>query len=152
MAFPSSWEAFKQKVRDNFPSVRQLSTFELNNMLRAGQTDIVLLDVREKEEFDISHLPGAVWFPPGSDPQKLQIPKSKRVVCYCSVGWRSSEMAEFLEEAGFQDVYNLEGSIFEWANQGRKVVNAQGRSRKVHPYDSSWGRFLQERFRWDLDS
>ena len=61
------------------------------------------------------------------------VPANRRIVVYCSVGYRSSELAEFLMKTGFTEVYNLEGSIFRWANEGRPVYRAEERVRVVHP-------------------
>ena len=48
---------------------------------------------------------------------------------------------------GFTNVRNLEGSIFEWANQGHPVERAGAPVNEVHPYDESWGTLLREDLR-----
>ena len=62
---------------------------------------------------------------------------------YCSVGYRSGEMAVRLRAAGYIHVQNLDGSIFQWANEHRPLVHDGERVTRVHPYNSVWGRLLQ---------
>ncbi|MEL6718853.1 MAG: rhodanese-like domain-containing protein, partial [Bacteroidota bacterium] len=63
---------------------------------------------------------------------------------YCSVGYRSEKISEQLLEAGFKDVSNLYGGIFEWKNQDHEVVDEKGATEKVHAYDRVWGFWLKE--------
>lgn len=72
-------------------------------------------------------------------------------MCYCSVGYRSSECAQALQTASTAgisgaplpaDVHNLDGSLFAWANEGRPVVRDDVPVRDVHPYNSVFGLLL----------
>ena len=65
------------------------------------------------------------------------------------MGYRSARIADRLETAGFRDVRNLTGSIFQWANEGRPVVRDGEPVREVHPYDAVWGRLLDRDLRAD---
>lgn len=130
----------ERQVRRQFPGVRQMESGELARRLAAGEA-IVLLDVRRPEEYAVSHLQGARRL----DPDELQpslpgVSPEATVVAYCSVGWRSSKMAERLTAAGFTHVYNLEGSIFKWAREGRELVQGEKATRvhQVHPYSPAW--------------
>jgi len=140
-------------VRTKFPGVRQLSTTGLELELTGGKK-VVLLDVRKREEFDVSHLPGAVHIPPGLSGEQmaaklaaLGVGKNDAIVAYCSVGYRSSSCAKKLNQVGFTDVANLEGSIFRWANEGRTVVKTvegkEVQASEVHPFDPTWGKLLR---------
>ena len=51
-------------------------------------------------------------------------------------------MARELHKRGFKNVSNLEGSIFAWANAGLPLENKNGVTKKVHGYDESWGKLL----------
>ena len=63
---------------------------------------------------------------------------------YCTVGYRSGKVVEQLRKAGYKNVYNLHGSIFEWVNEGNKVVNAKGvTTNRVHTYSKEWGKWLK---------
>ncbi len=105
---------------------------------------LVVLDARQAAEHRVSHLAGARRVDPDRpDVGRLAIPAGAPVVVYCSVGWRSASVADVLARAGHAHVFNLEGGIFAWANEGRAVVR-DGRSvRAVHPYDATWGRLLR---------
>lgn len=120
--------------------VDTIGTQDLEVMIQHGNT--VLLDAREKPEFDVSHLLGAHWV--GYDDFNLSrlkgISKSDSIVVYCSIGKRSGDIGEKLKEAGYQNVLNLYGGIFDWTNHNGKVVNDQNESVKyVHPYSTTWG-------------
>lgn len=142
------WSTTLKMIRAKFPGVVQLSTDSLQTWLdeSAMAERPLLLDVREKEEYEVSHLKGAVSAL--TEKEALQalegVPPEKPVVLYCSVGYRSSEMAGFLQKRGFGKVYNLEGSIFAWANEGRPVYRRDERVHKVHPYDLVWGKLLKK--------
>ena len=105
----------------------------------------ILLDTRAPEEFAVSQLHGAELAPDERAAlQRLQDhPKDQRIVLYCSVGYRSSGMAEKLMKDGFTNIHNLEGSLFAWANEGRPVYRGDRQVEVVHPYDKKWGKLLQ---------
>jgi 3-mercaptopyruvate sulfurtransferase SseA len=69
------------------------------------------------------------------------------IVVYCSVGYRSSRLAERLQKAGCTNVFNLDGSIFQWANEGR-LLERDGRPvNEVHPYSQTFGQLLRSEHR-----
>ena len=141
---------FKMRIRQRFPTVAQLSTTELAAWLRdPAREQPVLLDVRTEKEFAVSHLHGATRVEPSADAAKLlaQLPPGRPVVTYCSVGYRSSDLAERLKKAGVISVFNLEGSIFQWANEGRPIEARGQPADKVHPYNRKFGRMLDEKKR-----
>jgi len=110
------------------------------------KVDWLILDAREKEEFNVSHLPNAVWV--GFDDFDLsrvdKFDKNKTVIIYCSVGYRSEKIGEKLKEAGFKNVKNLYGGIFEWSNQGGSLLANNVRTNKVHGYNVKWSAFLRK--------
>lgn len=141
------WQNIKQVVREKFPTVRQLSTVELAAWLQTkDKAPPLLLDARAPEEFSVSHLPQAR--PAASDEQiktALQNqPKDQPIVTYCAVGYRSSALAEKLAKQGYTNVANLEGSIFQWANEGRSLYQGEKAVTQVHPFDKKWGLLLKQ--------
>lgn len=146
----ASWTSVKEMVERDFPDVEHVSANELNRRLRSDtQPRPVLLDVREEAEFAVSHLPGAVRVSPGSETSDYidSLDPSTPIVAYCSVGYRSSELVEKLTRRGFTDVKNLDGSIFEWANNGYRVERDGEEVHEVHPFDEQWGSLLNESLR-----
>ena len=113
----------------------------------------LLFDVREPEEFAVSHLPGARRVGGVEDALRLLEgePKDRAIVAYCSVGVRSGTLVEELRARGFGNVRNLSGSIFAWANAELPLRNADGPTERVHPFDATWGRFLRPEFRSGSD-
>lgn len=138
------WQALNAAIRSRFPDVSRIRTPELAAWLNApGRRAPRLLDVRERDEYRVSHLAGARQVEPGSDPATLGLPKDQPIVTYCSVGYRSAAYAQKLRRAGFTDVRNLEGSIFEWANEDRPLVEDEHPAERVHPYNKTWGLLLK---------
>ncbi|MBI3418090.1 MAG: rhodanese-like domain-containing protein [Verrucomicrobia bacterium] len=140
----------KKTVRARFPKVRQLATGELANWLQDSQrVPPLLLDVRKPEEFAVSHLSRAIQVDPeATAPDLLRLAATNQpIVVYCSVGYRSSALAARLMAAGFTNVYNLEGSIFAWANEQRPLERDGKLVKEVHPYNAAASRMLQVDYR-----
>ena len=118
--------------------------------LAMPKTDAILLDAREENEFNISHLENAICV--GYDNFKIKetiakLPKDKnaKIVVYCSLGIRSETVAHKLIKEGYTNVYNLYGGIFEWKNANFKVIDTLGKStEKVHTFNKSWSKWLKK--------
>ncbi len=139
-----NWKSLKTQIRQQFPAVEHITITDFKQHY-AGKA--LVIDVREANEFAVSHIPDAVHF---QDPDKLAVwieqQPTQPVVVYCSVGYRSAKMAASLNKLGLQQVVNLEGSIFEWANQGEPVLSQTGPTQKVHPFNEKWGQLLQKQY------
>jgi len=114
--------------------------------LHANMDDYVILDAREMEEYKVSHIPKAMYV--GYDDPELgligSIDKDKKLLFYCSIGYRSEKIGEKAKEMGFTEVYNLYGSIFEWANKGYELEDASKKpTNKIHGYNRIWGRWIK---------
>lgn len=113
--------------------------------LYENMDQFIILDARESTEYQVSHLKNARFV--GHDQFSLEdlsdMDKSKPIVVYCSIGYRSEKIGEKLQKSGFTKVYNLFGSIFEWVNQGFPVYDAGGsRVLKVHTYNRKWSKWV----------
>jgi len=65
------------------------------------------------------------------------------MVVYCSIGYRSEKIGEKLLRLGYKNVYNLYGSIFEWANEKYQLVGSNGKTtNRVHSYNKSWSKWV----------
>jgi rhodanese-related sulfurtransferase len=141
------WFVLKNAIRAKYPNVRRVTTAELAQWLGdSRRQQPLLLDVRTEPEWNVSHIPGARRIDPSATAENAGagIPKDAEIVTYCSVGYRSSETANRLRIAGFTNVQNLEGSIFEWANEHRPLVRGEQKVTRVHPYNAWWGRLLND--------
>ena len=86
------------------------------------QPDVMILDVREQDEWDAGHIPGAVFMPMGQVPDRLsEIPKDKTVIVQCRSGNRSSQVTDFLVQQGFTNVHNMAGGLNAWQSAGLPV-------------------------------
>lgn len=108
--------------------------------------NILFLDAREPKESAVSHIRNAIAVGYDNfDLKKLpEIQKDRRIVVYCSVGYRSEKVAEQLLAAGYKNVSNLYGGIFEWVNQGNPVFNNKSQTQEVHAYSRAWGIWLEK--------
>lgn len=142
------WAIVNFKVRHDFPTVRRITSKQLAQWLNdPHRVPPLLLDVRTKSEYDVSHIHDAQRVEPGSGAAAIAIPREKPIVTYCSVGYRSAAFARQLQDAGFKDVQNLTGSIFDWANKGYPIEQQGQLVRKVHPYNDRWGSLLKKELR-----
>lgn len=141
-------DEIKQTVRKRFPEVPQLSTAELAQWIAdTSRPTPLLVDVRAPKEFAISHLQGATNSTRVEDVVRARGSKDRPVVVYCSIGYRSAAFADKLMQKGVTNIYNLEGSIFQWANEDRPVYRGSVIVQEVHPYSPKWGKLLKRSFR-----
>ncbi len=105
----------------------------------------ILLDARELEEYQTSHIPGAQYIGYHKFDADIlsKVPKDQEVILYCSIGYRSEKIGQKLQKMGFTNVYNLYGSIFEWVNQGQQVVDQNEEPTQiVHGYNKNWSKWI----------
>jgi rhodanese-related sulfurtransferase len=137
--------SIKRLIHRQFPGVHSLSTKDLAMWLNwPEKTKPLLLDARTPREYAVSHLPDARLAPPDLSTLETweDVTDTTPIVTYCSVGYRSARLALRLQALGYRHVLNLEGSIFEWANQGHPVYQGTKVVRQVHPFNSTWGLLL----------
>lgn len=143
-----TWAELLPSIRQRFPKVRQISTAELAGWLNStNRPSPLLIDARAAAEYGVSHLSGARRADSVPKVKALLSSNQQPVVLYCSVGYRSSELATRLLQSGHTNVFNLEGSIFAWANEGRPVVRGGQEVKEVHPYNEPWGQLLAAPYR-----
>lgn len=84
--------------------------------LLQAEPETLLLDVREKWEYDLVHIPGCTLIPMSQFMNHLDtLNKDKKTVVYCHHGSRSFNVCAFLVSKGFKEVYNLDGGINDYA-------------------------------------
>ncbi len=115
------------------------------DLIKMDKQNMYILDTREEEEYDVSHLKNArhvgyIWF----DMRTIyDIPMDANVVLYCTVGSRSEKIAGKLLAAGYKNVYNLYGGIFEWINERNPVYKRNGvQTSEIHTYDKALSRWV----------
>ncbi len=144
----ADWTIIKKYIADHFADLPLVTTDNLAEMLQKPEPERpVLIDARTSEEFGVSHLKNARNAGKHKKAIRIleEVDKCRPIVIYCSVGIRSAAMANRLRAAGFTNIYNLEGSIFKWANEGRPLYQGDTQVFTVHPYDSTWGQLLNKK-------
>lgn len=144
--FGVSWESVDDRIAREYPRVSELAVSDLHARLQqsGSGSSPVLVDVREPEEYRVSHLPEARNLVTAAAIADHYPDRNTEIVVYCSVGYRSAGVARQLQEMGYARVQNLRHSIFAWANQGLPLVNDNGTTDKVHPFNRAWGSLLDE--------
>ena len=100
--------------------IPQISVTDLKAKLDSGE-DLLLVDVREKDEYAIARIDGATLLPLStfvSDWEaNLGDYRDKQVIVHCKMGGRSQKACEFLAGQGFTNVSNVTGGITAWSDQ-----------------------------------
>jgi len=143
------------EIAVSYPSVQQLT---LEQFEQISDSEILVFDVRETDEYTVSHLPSAISLSPDIEAEEFledfgeQI-QGKQLVFYCSVGKRSSEMIKRLTSSenpiqggpNPKSMYNLKGGVFAWVNSERQLVQRDGqKTDAIHPYNAYWGRLIKD--------
>ena len=136
------WQLVKVWIRVSFPTVQPISTKALAKRVAKGER-LVLIDARKVEEYAVSHLPNALQVESTEAVEHIVLNKQDLIVVYCSIGYRSARLAQKLVAAEYSAV-NLEGSLFQWANENRPLVCEGHPTNQVHPFSSFWGRLLND--------
>src|SRR3954453_20327714 len=118
---PSGAEVIRQ-IRSQ---IEEVDPSDVKATLSNGN-GIVLLDVRESEEWDAGHLPGARHVPRGYLESRVEgvvgSDRSQRVVVYCASGQRSALAANTLKDMlGYENVFSMNGGITLWKDRGYDV-------------------------------
>ncbi|MCH8126975.1 rhodanese-like domain-containing protein [candidate division KSB1 bacterium] len=117
-------------------------------------SQFIIFDTRSPEEFKTSHITNAIQLDPGITQNEFgkiysKRIKDKRLVFYCSVGYRSSKCLQRLKEvahnSGAISLQNLKGGIFRWYNENYEVINEKGITDDIHPYGAFWEFLLDNR-------
>lgn len=149
------WNLSLKKIQSGIEkwhqNVQHIDAVRLSEM---DADNVVIFDVREPDEFNVSHIKGAIQISPTIEPEDFEyefaeIITGKVVVFYCSVGVRSSAKASQLtgivNDVNAQASYNLKGGIFQWHNELRPLVNKEGRTTKIHPYNHYWRQLIKDK-------
>ena len=143
--YSHSQESLSELLKQyNTESVPYISVEELHK----EKEEPILLDARERSEYKVSHLKRAIHV--GYDEFKIdsiqkKIPnKNTKIVVYCSLGIRSESIADSLKKAGYNDVENLYGGIFEWKNNDLPIYNSVEKvTDSIHAFSKEWSIWIK---------
>mgnify|MGYP001330046450 FL=1 len=142
----ASWYFIKTLISWKYAEVPQVTVDELHKLMLKRKGEFILIDVRTKEEFAVSHIKEAIH----QDEFFIQEKKNKignetEIIIYCSVGLRSSAFARELRKTGYLNVKFCIGSFFEWMNHGFSVIDNQKHlTTCVHAHNSLYSLLLRK--------
>jgi rhodanese-related sulfurtransferase len=121
----SNPKSYQQIVMEALQTVPEVAPADLQSRLSGGE-QIVVIDVREPEEFARGKIPGAYTIPRGVLEMQVdgRLPREATVVLYCAGGGRSALAAKSMTDMGYDKVENLQGGWGAWVNSGLPVEQA----------------------------
>jgi rhodanese-related sulfurtransferase len=114
----------EQIVREAKGAINEVSIAEVKKMID-NKEDVILLDVRDKEEYETGHIPGAINISRGTLELKshLIIPdKTKKIIVYCGLDLRSPLATKSLNDFGYKKAINMIGGLKAWKEAGYPVA------------------------------
>jgi phage shock protein E len=109
-------KSYEDLVSEAKAETEQTDVAAVHDALRGGE-DVTVLDVREPDEWEEGHIPGAVHVPRGLlelQSAMLLPDKGARIVVHCALGGRGSLAAKTLGDMGYTNVANMEGGLTAW--------------------------------------
>ncbi len=109
-----------QSVDEAKARIRQVPAADA---LRDINPETVLLDVRESNEWNMAHIPGAIFIPLAEVEEKVEalVPRESKVIVYCASGNRSAFAADSMRQMGYADVASMAGGIRGWVDAGGEI-------------------------------
>ena len=110
------------ELRRQISGIKQVGPAEVTHLL--NHQDAVLLDVRDKSEYQEGSLPGAVSLPYSQiveDRTKLEKYRQRPVVVFCKNGQQGARTCSILRKQGFENIYNLDGGLLAWRTANMPV-------------------------------
>jgi rhodanese-related sulfurtransferase len=105
-------------------SAVDLSVSEFSS--KVAEAGVITLDVRTPGEFNEGYIEGAklIDFQSGNFESEIAtLDKTKTYAVYCRSGSRSGQAVKIMSDAGFTNIYNLDGGVIDWASAGLPLVN-----------------------------
>jgi rhodanese-related sulfurtransferase len=113
-------KGYQQLVADAKKKVTEISPTDAAQKAKSS-SDAVIVDVREKDEFDKSHIPDAVHLSRGMLEMEIEdkFPdRNTTIICHCGGGGRSALAAETLQKMGYRNVRSMAGGFKAWKASG----------------------------------
>jgi len=105
------------KIACAVDEIRSLTSDEIKTILDGDKKgEFLLLDVRQPEEYEAGHIPGAMLIPLGElEARQDELDRDKNIIAYCRSGRRSMAAAIALCGLGFKGVQHLDGGTLDWS-------------------------------------
>lgn len=117
-------QRFITLVEDALTRVDEITPEEVKEKMDDDDDDFLLLDVRERDEWDAAHIAGAKYVGKGvieRDIHQKVTDTDQELVLYCGGGYRSALAADNLKKMGYQDVKSMKGGFSSWTEAGLPI-------------------------------
>lgn len=105
-------------------AIKEVTALEVQEQLARGET-LVLVDIREQNEWNLGHAAPAIYIGRGVLESQIEsrVPRDTPVILYCASGNRSALAARVLEEMGYTNVASMAGGFRDWVASGGQVAD-----------------------------
>jgi phage shock protein E len=111
--------SYEKLVADAKKKILEISPTDAAAKLKSGEA--LIIDVREKEEWDEKHIPGAIHISRGTielDVEEKVPDENALIICHCGGGGRSALATETLQKMGYKNVRSMAGGLKAWKAAG----------------------------------
>jgi len=107
------------KIACAVDEITSLTSDEIKTILDGDKKgEFTLLDVRQPEEYEAGHIPGAMLIPLGElEARQGELDRDKKIIAYCRSGRRGMAAAIALCALGFKGIHNLDGGLTNWSHE-----------------------------------
>ena len=115
---------YQKLVTEAKKNITEISPQDAAAKLKSGETAIV--DVRDKDEWDEGHIPGALHMSRGTielDIEEKVPDPNATIICHCGGGGRSALAADSLQKMGYKNVRSMAGGFRAWKAEGLPTTN-----------------------------
>ena len=117
----------------NVPSV---SVEEANQILKENKDNVILLDVRTPGENAMSKIADTTLIPLNELQSRVdELDKNKKILIYCATGNRSQIACHILQQAGFENCFDVRGGISAWSRAGFDIERGEGGNSFAHLFN-----------------
>jgi len=108
-----------------FEGVPEVSPLDVKRELDEGR-ELVIIDVRQPEEFEEARIEGTVLVPLGEIPEHLaDFDSAADIVVHCKMGGRSAQAVMYMKANGFEKVRNMAGGILRWIDEVGPAIQGE---------------------------
>lgn len=109
-----------------FLNIKEIEVAELSTQLQQAAKQFRVVDVRQPTEMAQGMIPGAEMVPMHTIPLRMnEFSKDETLVLVCRSGARSAQACMFLQQQGYDNVYNLRGGMIAWSGSGQQMMLPQ---------------------------
>ncbi|HJU74957.1 MAG TPA: rhodanese-like domain-containing protein [Gemmatimonadaceae bacterium] len=115
-------KSYRDLVREAKTRIQEITPSE-SVALQAGDGNALFVDVREPNEWNLGHIPGALHIPRGILEQNIEAvaQRDARIILYCASGNRTALAADTLQQMGYTNVASLVGGFRGWVEAGGEI-------------------------------